>query len=163
MTPSSLRIAIASDHAAVDERLVLGAHLEAAGHEVTDFGCAPGESVDYPDYAAKVAHAVASGEAERGVVLCGTGIGVAMAANKVRGVRAATISDDFTAEMARRHNDANVACLGARIHAATAICRMVDRFLASPFDEGRHVGRVGKIMALEQAATPPSGRSSVPS
>jgi ribose 5-phosphate isomerase B len=153
MTRDSLKVALSSDHAAVEERLTLAAHLREAGHDVTDFGCEGGQSVDYPDYAAKVARAVAGGEADRGIVLCGTGLGVAMAANKVRGIRAATIGDDFSAEMARRHNDANVACFGARIHAAAAICRMADRFLAAPFDEGRHAGRVAKIMALEEDAT----------
>lgn len=156
MTPRPLRIAIGSDHAAVEERLVVASYLKAAGHEVTDVGCEAGTSVDYPDYAARVARAVASGEAERGILLCGTGIGVAMAAGKIRGIRAATIGDEFSAEMARRHNDANVACFGARIHSAAAICRMVDRFLAAPFDEGRHAERVAKIMALEEDSTVPS-------
>ncbi len=152
MMPPPMKIAVSSDHAAIEERKVLAAYLKGAGHEVTDLGCQDDESVDYPDYAAMVARAVVSGEAERGVVLCGTGLGVAMAANKVRGIRAATISDEFSAEMARRHNDANVACFGARIHSAAAICRMVDRFLAAPFEEGRHAGRVAKIMALEEDA-----------
>ncbi len=148
-----MKIAIASDHAAVDERRTVATHLEAQGHEVADLGCEGGQSVDYPDFAARVAHAVAAGEVTYGIVLCGTGIGVAMAAGKVDGVRAATIADDFSAEMARRHNDANVACFGARIHATAAICRMADIFLASPFDEGRHTGRVAKIMALESDPT----------
>ena len=145
----AMKVAIASDHAAVDERFQVVAHLGARGHDVADLGCDAGASVDYPDYAARVAHAVAAGDARFGVVLCGTGIGVAMAAGKVAGIRAATIGDEFSAEMARRHNDANVACFGARIHAAAAICRLLDRFLDTPFDGGRHTGRVAKIMALE--------------
>jgi len=147
----TLRLAVASDHAAVSERLALVQHLRDQGHDVRDLGCAAGEAVDYPDQAALVARAVAGGEADRGILICGTGIGVCMAAGKVDGIRAATIHDAFTAEMCRRHNDANVACMGARVHAAAAIVRMVDVFLATPFDGGRHTGRVAKIMALESA------------
>lgn len=144
-----MRIAVASDHAAVAERLHLVAALRAAGHSVEDLGGPQDVPVDYPEPAAAVAHAVAEGRAERGVLLCGTGIGVCMAANKVHGIRAATLHDEFTAEMARRHNDANVACLGGRLLSAAAIQRIVERFLASSFDGGRHATRVAKIMALE--------------
>ncbi len=149
---NTFSIAVASDHAAVPERQALIEHLRAAGHTVTDFGSAPGESVDYPDQAALVGRAIVAGEADRGILICGTGLGICMAANKVDGIRAATVHDAFTAEMCRRHNDANVVCMGARVHAAAAICRMADVFLEAPFDEGRHTGRVGKIMALEQDA-----------
>ena len=145
----SFTVAVASDHAAVPERLALIEHLRGEGHEVIDFGCNEGESVDYPDYAALVGNAVVGGKAERGVLICGTGLGICMAANKVDGIRAATVHDAFTAEMCRRHNDANVVCMGARVHAAAAIQRLADVFLAAPFDEGRHAGRVAKIMALE--------------
>lgn len=145
-------IAVASDHAAVPERQALIEYLQAAGHTVTDFGSAPGESVDYPDQAALVGRAIVAGKADRGILICGTGLGICMAANKVDGIRAATVHDAFTAEMCRRHNDANVVCMGARVHAAAAICRMADVFLEAPFDAGRHTGRVGKIMALEQDA-----------
>ncbi len=148
-----MKIAIGSDHAAVDERLALITHLENNDHEVNDFGCPPGEAVDYPDVAALVARSVAAGEAERGIVLCGTGIGVCMAANKVNGVRAATLHDEYTAEMTRRHNDANVGCMGARTYSAAAMQRMTDTFLNTPFDGGRHEGRVAKIMALEEDST----------
>ena len=144
-----IRIAVASDHAAVPERLALIEHLRAGGHRVTDFGCAAGEAVDYPDQAALVGRAIVAGEADRGILICGTGIGICMAANKIDGIRAATIHDAFTAEMCRRHNDANVVCMGARVHAAAAIVRMADVFLTAPFDGGRHTGRVAKIMALE--------------
>jgi ribose 5-phosphate isomerase B len=149
-----LRIAIASDHAGVPERLALAEHLRAEGHDVSDLGCAPGQSVDYPDQAAAVGRAVASGAADRGVLVCGTGIGVSMAANKVRGVRAACVHDEYTAAMARRHNDANVICMGARLYSAAAITRCVDVFLSAPFDGGRHTGRVAKIMALESQDAP---------
>jgi len=151
-----MTIAVGSDHAAVDERLALIEHLQGKGHEVTDFGCAPGEAVDYPDVAADVARSVASGAADRGFVLCGTGIGVCMAANKVKGIRAATLHNEFTSEMTRRHNDANVACMGARTFSAAAMQRMADLFLETPFDGGRHEGRVAKIMSIEDDATIPS-------
>lgn len=151
-----MKLAVASDHAAIDERLALIEHLRGRGHDVTDFGCKPGESVDYPDYAVLVGRAVADGQAERGLLICGTGIGICMAAGKVDGIRAATIGDPWSAEMTRRHNDANVACWGARIHSATAIQRMADVFLETPFDGGRHAGRVAKIMAIEEGASVPS-------
>lgn len=146
-----MRLVIGSDHAAVNERLALAEHLVKAGHQVADKGCPPGASVDYPDVAAEVARSVAAGEAERGFLLCGTGLGVCMAANKVAGVRAAPLSDGFTAEMARRHNDANVACFGARLLSAHAIVRLADVFLATPFEGGRHAARVAKINALDGA------------
>ncbi|MEZ6007747.1 MAG: ribose 5-phosphate isomerase B [Planctomycetota bacterium] len=144
-----MRIAVSSDHAAVAERLHLVAALQAAGHEVDDLGGPEGVAVDYPEPAAAVSHAVAEGRADRGVLLCGTGIGVCITANKVHGIRAATVHDEFTAEMARRHNNANVVCLGARLLAAAAITRIVERFLDTDFDGGRHATRVDKIMALE--------------
>jgi ribose 5-phosphate isomerase B len=145
-----MKIAIASDHAAIEERQAVAAHLAAAGHEVTDLGCQPGESVDYPDYGAQVAHAVADGTVERGVLICGTGIGICMAAGKVDGIRAATVHDDFTAAMCREHNDANVMCMGARVIPTSTMLRLVDLFTTTPFGGGRHAGRVAKINALEE-------------
>ena len=144
-----MRIAIGSDHTAVEERAALQAHLEAAGHTVLDQGCEGTASVDYPDYAGAVAQAVQRGDAERGLLLCGTGIGVCMAAGKVPGVRAATVHNEWTAEMTRRHNDAHIACMGVRLLSTPAILRITDAFLAAPFDGGRHEGRVSKIMAWE--------------
>ena len=150
MKVTPLKVALASDHAAVVERQALLQHLNSAGHEVTDFGPNDTTSVDYPDFAEKVAHGVADGSFDFGVLLCTTGIGVCMAANKVDGIRAATVSDTYTAEMTRRHNNANVICMGAGIHATAAIVRAVDVFLATSFDGGRHARRVDKILALEQ-------------
>ena len=144
-----MKIAIASDHAAVDERLAVAEHMRAAGHEVVDFGCDAGESVDYPDYGAKVAHAVAGGDAERGILICGTGIGICMAAGKIDGIRAATVHDDFTAAMCREHNDANVMCMGARVIPLSTMKRLVDIYLTTAFGGGRHAGRVAKIDALD--------------
>lgn len=147
-----MRLAIGSDHAAIAERLSIVAHLEAKGHDVYDLGCPPNTTTDYPDIARLVAREVAGGRAERGVLLCGTGIGVAMAACKVPGIRAATLHDEFTAEMSRRHNDAQIACFGARSLAVAALVRLVDLFLATPFDGGRHARRIEKIAALDADA-----------
>jgi ribose 5-phosphate isomerase B len=144
-----VRILIASDHAGVAERKLLVEHLRKGGHAVTDLGPETEASVDYPDFAAKVARGVAAGEADRGVLICGTGMGMAMAANKVHGIRAAVLHDEYGADMARRHNDANVACYGARTHCVHAMIRLTDRFLSAPFEGGRHVTRVQKIVALE--------------
>jgi len=151
-----MRIAIGSDHAAPEERSAIIEVLRGQGHEVVDVGCPPGASVDYPEPAADVARRVASGEVDRGILICGTGIGVAMAAGKIDGVRAATIGDAFSAEMTRRHNDANVACFGARILSTAAMLRLIDLFLETPFDGGRHERRRDKIMALEKGASVPS-------
>ncbi len=152
MKVTPLKVALASDHAAVVERQALAKHLKAAGHEVTDFGPDDTTSVDYPDFAELVAHAVAGEAVDFGVVLCTTGIGVCMAANKVDGIRAATVSNSYTAEMTRRHNNANVICMGAGIHATAAIIRAVDVFLATSFDGGRHARRVEKIDAIQRRA-----------
>ena len=114
-----------------------------------DLGTDSTASVDYADYAAKGGRAVAAGEGERGAFLCGSGIGICIAANKIPGVRGAVLHDEFDAEMSRRHNDANVACLGARVLTAERMAALVDLFLATPFDGGRHTGRVAKINALD--------------
>jgi ribose 5-phosphate isomerase B len=140
-----------SDHAAYAAKEALKKHLAKAGHQVIDLGTDSTASVDYPDFAAKGAKAVARGEGDRGVFLCGTGLGVCIAANKVKGVRAASIWDETTAEMSRRHNDANVACLGARTLDEKTIERLVDLWLAAPFEGGRHAGRVAKLNALDDA------------
>jgi ribose 5-phosphate isomerase B len=149
-----MRLVAGSDHAAIAERLALVEHLKKAGHDVKDLGTPPGTTADYPDVALAVANAVAAGEAERGFLLCGTGLGVCMTANKVAGVRAAPLSDDFTAEMARRHNDANVACFGGRLLSVHAVLRLADRFLATAFEGGRHAARVEKMNALDRAKRP---------
>ena len=147
-----MKIAIACDHAAIAEKDELVTHLRSRGHSVEDLGVQAGESADYPDQAEAVARQVAAGHADRGVLVCGTGIGMAMAACKVPGIRAATIGDAFSAEMTRRHNDANVACFGARVLPSAAIIRFADIFMESPFDGGRHERRVIKIDALDTAS-----------
>ena len=124
--------------------------IRALGHQVIDEGTTSDQSVDYPDYAAKVAHAVVGGEADRGVLLCGTGIGMSIAANKVAGIRAAVVSDEKSADLSRRHNDANIFCAGARITPLPRIAEALKVWLQTPFEGGRHVNRVNKIGALEK-------------
>jgi len=144
-----MRIALASDHAGFPLKDHLASSLAAAGHEVLDLGTDGAESVDYPQYAEPAARAVAHGDAERGVLVCGSGNGVAIVANKVAGIRAVNAHDAAEAEMARRHNDANVVTLsGARLAPAQADA-IVATFLATDFDGGRHARRVDQIAALE--------------
>jgi ribose 5-phosphate isomerase B len=138
-------IVIASDHAGFELKARVIELLRGAGHEVRDLGPADSSPVDYPDFAHRVAGAIASGEAERGVLICGTGIGMSMTANRHPGVRAALCHDAFTAEMARRHNDANVLCLGARTIGAGVAEQVVRVFVDTPFEGGRHQRRVAKI------------------
>jgi ribose 5-phosphate isomerase B len=143
-----MKIALGSDHAGFGTKQSLAGFLKSAGHDVEDLGTDSSESVDYPDFAKAVAKAVANGSAEKGILICGTGIGMSMSANKVKGVRAALCHSAYTAEMSRRHNDANVLCLGGRILAEAAIERIAERFLATPFEGGRHQARVSKIMDI---------------
>jgi ribose 5-phosphate isomerase B len=140
-----MRIALAADHAGYDLKQHLAASLRAQGHEVTDFGTHDRESTDYPDWAARVARAVAGGEAERGLLVCGTGTGMAMAANRQRGVRAVATGDLVTVRLARGHNDANVLALGARLVAPPLAEELLAAFLTTPFEGGRHQRRVGKL------------------
>ena len=145
-----MKIAIGSDHAAFDHREFVVNGLRQDGHEVTEFGAPSTESYDYPDAAKAVAEAVVSGKAEQGVLLCGTGIGVCMSANKVRGIRAALCHDEFTTRMAREHNDANVLCLGGRVVSAERALELTRLYLATPFAGGRHQKRVDKITGIEK-------------
>jgi len=145
-----MKIAVGSDHRGVAVRLRIIPFLQQLGHEVLDFGPEAGNSVDYPDYAQKVARAVGAGEVERGVLICGTGIGMCIAANKVHGVRAAPCHDSITAELSRSHNDANVLCLSADLLGEELIERMLKIWLVTPFDGGRHARRVEKIMKVEE-------------
>jgi ribose 5-phosphate isomerase B len=124
-------------------------HLDGRGTPYKDFGTYSEESCDYPEFAEKAALAVVSGECSAGILICGTGIGMSIAANKLRGIRAALCSDCFSAEMTRRHNDANVLTLGARVTGIGLMLKIVDIFLDTPFDGGRHARRVGMIGELE--------------
>lgn len=145
-----MRIAIGSDHAGYHLKEHVKASLEAAGHEVVDVGTASPESVDYPRFAQEASQLVARGEAQRGVLACGSGVGVSIVANKVAGVRAVNAHDPGEAAMARRHNDANVVTLsGARL-APDAAAAIVSAFLSTEFEGGRHARRVGQIEEIEQ-------------
>lgn len=148
-----MKIAIASDHAGFELKNKLAAALEAAGHQLIDYGTDSDQSVDYPDFAEPAARAVADGEAERGVLVCGSGVGVAIVANKVDGVRAVHAHDADEAEMSRHHNDANVITLGQRSGEHGDPVEIVNRFLETAFDGGRHERRVEKIEAVEARTT----------
>jgi ribose 5-phosphate isomerase B len=147
-----VKIAIGSDHAGFALKEVVLAHLRELGHEVHDFGTHSLESVDYPDFARLVAQGVAAGQFERGIVLCGTGIGVSIAANKVRGIRAALCHDAYSARMSRQHNNANVLALGGRVLGEGLALDIVDTWLAAGYDGGRHERRLAKIAAIEADA-----------
>lgn len=138
-------IVIASDHAGVELKAQIVALVEKTGHEIRDLGPQDTNSVDYPDYAHAVANAVTANEADRGILICGTGIGMSMSANRHPGVRAALCHDAYTAEMARRHNDANVLCLGARVTGDGVAEQAVRVFLGTDFEGGRHRRRIGLI------------------
>jgi ribose 5-phosphate isomerase B len=148
-----MKIALGSDHAGFELRKRIAERLRALGHEVLDLGCESEESCDYPDYGAKVGRAVATGAAERGIAVCGTGIGIGMAAGKVPGVRAAVVHDRFTAQMSREHNDANVLALGARVLDPRHAVELAELWLTVPFAGGRHAPRVGKLNALDAVET----------
>jgi ribose 5-phosphate isomerase B len=145
-----MKIAIGSDHRGFEVKQRLLSLLQRLGHEVMDMGPASSESVDYPDYAFQVAKAVSEQRVDRGILICGTSIGMCIAANKVHGVRAAPCHDSITAEMSRRHNDANVLCLSADLLGAELVDRMVKIWLETGFEGGRHARRVDKITHFEQ-------------
>lgn len=144
-----MRIAIGADHAGYELKQKIQKHLEQQGFEMLDRGTNGPESVDYPDFARAVAEDVSHGRAERGILVCGSGIGMAISANKVPGVRAANISSEYEAQMSREHNDLNVLTIGARILDQPQAFAIVDLWLKTPFAGGRHQRRVDKMMALE--------------
>ncbi len=144
-----MKIALGSDHRGFEVKRRIATVLQQMGHEVEDVGPNSKDSVDYPDYAFKVAMAVSEGRAQRGVLICGTGIGMCIAANKVKGVRAAPCHDSITAEMSRRHNDANVLSLSADLLGEELIERMLRIWLETEFESGRHARRVEKITLFE--------------
>jgi ribose 5-phosphate isomerase B len=148
-TMTTKKIAIGSDHAGYEGKESAKRVLASLGCEVVDLGAAGTESVDYPDFGAAVGRAVASGEAERGVLMCGSGIGISIAANKIPGVRAAVCWNEETARLARQHNDANVLCIGARFIDPDLAARMIRAFVETDFDGGRHQQRVDKISRLD--------------
>ena len=142
-------LAIASDHGGFALKQEIMKHLEERKLEYIDFGTYSSDSCDYPQYGAAVGRAVASGSCERGILICGTGIGISISANKIHGVRAALCGDCFSAEMTRRHNDANIVALGARVVGPGLALKIVDTFLDTGFEGGRHARRIEQMMALE--------------
>ena len=146
-----MKIAVASDHAALVLKAALVEHMRGCGHEVSDLGPHYDASVDYPDYGYKLADAIATGSAERGVALCGSGIGISIAANRNPAVRAALVSEPLSAKLSREHNDANVIAMGARLTGIDMAKACVDAFLSTDFAGGRHAARVNKLTAKEPA------------
>ena len=144
-----MKLAIGHDHVGYELKLIIKKHLEDLGHQVIDFGSDSSQSCDYPVYGKKVAQAVASGECELGVLVCGTGIGISLAANKVRGIRAAVCSEPYSAQMARRHNNANIIAFGARVIGRDMAEMIVDSFLQAQFEGGRHARRVALLDEIE--------------
>jgi ribose 5-phosphate isomerase B len=149
-----MKIALGADHRGVETATQLAAQLRREGHEVELFVPPVGESCDYPVPAYQVGSALAHARAERGVLICGTGIGMSIAANKVRGVRAAVVHDELTAQLSRSHNDANVICLSGDLLGQRLIEKVVGVFLRSEFEGGRHARRLGKVAAIERGEDP---------
>ncbi len=149
-----MRIALGMDHRGVKAGRALMTRLLETGHEAVVLGPCSGEPCDYPDVSWLVGQAVATGDCQRGILICGTGIGASIAANKVAGIRAALVHDEAAAELSRRHNDANVLCLAGDELSDEQVFGIVDRWLASPFDGGRHERRVKKIAAIEHGEDP---------
>lgn len=147
---SQLRIAIAADHGGFEQKELLKSWLETHGYSVTDFGCTSEDSVDYPDHALPAAQAVAKGDADFAVLVCGTGLGMMLAANKVRGIRAVNITSRQFAQLSREHNNANVITLSGRFVSVEDNEDILEAFLTTQFAAGRHARRVEKIMAIEQ-------------
>lgn len=145
-----MKIAIGNDHSAVEMKEIIKAHLEQKGHETLDLGTNSTESCDYPVYGEKVGRAVADGVADLGIAICGTGLGISLAANKVKGIRACVCSEPYTARMSRLHNNANVLAFGARVVGSELAKMIVDVWLDTEFEGGRHQRRVDLIMGIEE-------------
>ena len=145
-----MKITIACDHAAYDFKIKLIERLESEGHEVQDFGCSGNESCDYPDFGIPACHEVAEGKADRALLICNNGIGMSIAANKIRNIVAALVYSRETAKMTRNHHDSNVLCLGAQQFSENDLNDFIDIWLKEGFEGGRHARRIGKARALEQ-------------
>jgi ribose 5-phosphate isomerase B len=158
-TPAKPRIAVGSDHAGFPIKEIVRKYLESAGYQVSDLGTSSEESVDYPDYGKAVGERVVSKQADLGIAVCGTGIGISIAANKVPGIRAALAHDVHTARLAREHNDANVLALGGRIVTGEAAIEMVQTFLTTAYLGGRHQRRLDKITTIEKEERAAAARS----
>jgi len=144
-----MKVAIGSDHAGFEYKEMIKKYLEEKGFEVLDMGTYSNERTDYPIYAEKVAKAVSNGEADRGILICGTGIGMSITANKIKGIRAALCPNDFMAKMARKHNNANILCLGQRVVGTDHALSIVDTFFSTDFEGGRHQNRLVLISEIE--------------
>ena len=144
-----MKIAIGNDHVAVELKNHITKYVEAKGYEVVNFGTDSSESCDYPVYGEKVARAVASGECDLGILICGTGIGISLAANKVKGIRAAVCSEPYSARLTRQHNNANIIAFGARVVGQAMAEMIVDEFLNAEYEGGRHQNRLNKIEKIE--------------
>ena len=144
-----MKIAIGCDHGGLEHKNAIVEHLKERGFEVIDFGIYEQKSVDYPEIALKVANSIASGETERGFLVCGTGIGMSLAANKVKGIRAAACSEHFSAKYTRLHNDSNILCLGGRVVGVGTALELADLFVDTEFEGGRHQRRVDMITDIE--------------
>lgn len=144
-----MKIGLGSDHGGVELKSEILKHLEARGIEVLDYGTHTEASCDYPEYGQKVAEAVMAKECDYGIIICGTGLGISLAANKVAGIRCAVVSDTFSAEMSKAHNNCNMLALGARVVGIGLALKIVDTFLDTEFEGGRHERRVNKIMDVE--------------
>lgn len=151
-SPANVRIALGADHAGYATKVELFRELTDLGYKVIDFGTHSEESCDYPDFALRVAKAVASGRCDRGILACGSGIGMAITANKIKGVRAATPWSVKTAKLASQHNSCNVLCVAGRLSSLPAIKRIVRAWLTTPFEGGRHERRIEKILKIEAKA-----------
>ena len=145
-----MKIVIANDHTAVELKKEIKAYVEELGHEVTNFGTDESTSCNYAEYGKKVGEAVAAGEFDCGILICGTGVGISLAANKVRGIRAAVCSEPVTAALVKRHNNANIIAFGARIVGSEMAKEIVKAYLTAEFEGGRHQARIDSIMAIEE-------------
>lgn len=144
-----MKIGIGNDHSAVEMKQEITAYLKELGHEVVNYGTDSNESCDYPEYGEKVGRAVVSGEVEKGILICGTGFGISLAANKVKGVRAVVCSEPYTAKLSRMHNDANILAFGARVVGIEMAKMIVNEWLNAEFEGGRHQRRIDMVMAIE--------------
>ena len=145
-----MKIAIGCDHGGLEHKNAIAEHLKLRGFEIVDFGIYEQKSVDYPDIAVKVTSAITSGECELGILVCGTGIGMSIAANKVKGIRAAACSEHFSAKYTRMHNNSNILCLGGRVIGVGTALELVDLFIDTPFEGDRHQRRIDKIAEIEK-------------
>ncbi len=145
-----MKIALGCDHGGLEHKNAILEHLKSRGFEVEDFGIYEQVSVDYPDIAIKVANAIKEGVCQRGILVCGTGIGMSLAANKVKGIRAAVCSEHFSAKYTRLHNDSNILCLGGRVIGIGTALELADLFVNTEFEGGRHAARIDKITAIEE-------------